>query len=79
MSSLVREAERQWLAAVGLRVKLSRVVRRESQRELADRAGLTSTTVGQIERGEHSAGVLTYRRIADALGMDVGELLSERP
>ena len=66
-----------WLRAVGLRVKLSRVAAGTSQEDLARRSGLSRVTLSSIERGEHAAGVLTYRKVARALGKDVGELLRD--
>jgi hypothetical protein len=34
-------------------------------------------TLGSIERGDHAASLLTYRKLARALGRDVGELVAE--
>lgn len=70
------EAEREWLRAVGLRVRLARVVTRETQDGLAARAGVSRVTLGSIERGDHPAVVLTYVRIARALGLSLDELLA---
>ena len=66
----------EWLAAVGMRVRLARVARGETQEELGCRAGVSRVTVGSIERGEHPASVLAFRRLADALGVDLGRLLA---
>jgi transcriptional regulator with XRE-family HTH domain len=71
------DGDASWLRDVGLRIKLSRVAVRMSQEELARRSGLSRVTLSSIERGEHAAGVLTYRKLARALGGDVGELLGE--
>jgi transcriptional regulator with XRE-family HTH domain len=38
---------------------------------------MASVTLGSIERGEHAASVLTYRKLARALDRDIGELLGE--
>lgn len=70
------EAEREWLRSVGLRVRLARVVTRETQDGLAERAGVSRVTLGSIERGEHPAVVLTYVRIGRALGVSLDELLA---
>jgi transcriptional regulator with XRE-family HTH domain len=67
--------EREWLAAVGMRVRLGRVARGESQQRLGDRCGVSRVTVGSIERGDHPASVTAYRRLADALGIDLARLL----
>lgn len=67
--------EAAWLSAVGLRVRLARVARGESQAELGDRSGVSRVTVGSIERADHPAAVTTYARLADALGVPLAELL----
>lgn len=55
--------------------------RKLTQEELADRAGLSMRYVGAIERGDVSASVTVLGQIADALGIEPGELLrkSGRP
>jgi Uncharacterized protein conserved in bacteria len=46
-----------------------------TQEELADRAGLSMRYVGAIERADVSASVTVLGQIADALGIEPGELL----
>jgi len=46
-----------------------------SQEELAVRASLHRTAVGQLERGERVARVDTLVKLAGSLGMPPGELL----
>lgn len=70
------QLDREWLAAVGMRVLVARTIRRESQEELGRRAGVSRVTVGSIERGDHPASVLGYVRLAAALGLSPGELLA---
>ena len=48
-----------------------------TQEELADRAGLSMRYVGAIERGDVSASVTVLGHIADALGIEPGELLKK--
>lgn len=69
------DAELVYLRQVGLRVKLLRVTRGLSQEELGVEAGVSRVTVGSIERGDHPASVLAYRRLAFAFGVRVSELL----
>lgn len=69
------EGDREWLRVVGMRVLLARTACRQSQDELGRRAGVSRVTVGSIERGHQPASVLAYARLADALGLPVGELL----
>lgn len=46
-----------------------------TQEELADRAGLSARYVGAIERGTVSASVTVLGQVAEALGIEPGELL----
>jgi transcriptional regulator with XRE-family HTH domain len=46
-----------------------------TQEELAERAGLSARYVGAIELGDVSASVTVLGRIAEALGVEPGELL----
>lgn len=39
-----------------------------SQRELAERAGMSTSQIARIERGRHDVNIETLRRIARALG-----------
>jgi transcriptional regulator with XRE-family HTH domain len=46
-----------------------------TQKELAERAGLSASYVGQIERGTANPRLLAMERLAQALGATVAELL----
>ena len=48
-----------------------------TQEELAERAGLTKATVNLLERGRTRARVSTVRKLAEALGASVDQLLGE--
>jgi transcriptional regulator with XRE-family HTH domain len=50
-----------------------------TQEELAERAGLSARYVGAIERGDVSASVTVLGQIAEALGVEPGDLLLRRP
>lgn len=51
-----------------------------TQEELADHAGLSARYIGAIERADVSASVTVLGQIADALGIEPGELLrSQQP
>jgi transcriptional regulator with XRE-family HTH domain len=64
-----------YLAAFALRLKLLRVGRRLTQEELAERAGMHRTFIGQLERGERGINVASLGRLARALGVEGRELL----
>jgi transcriptional regulator with XRE-family HTH domain len=46
-----------------------------TQEEPAERAGLSARYVGAIERGDVSASVTVLGQIAEALGIEPGDLL----
>ena len=57
------------------RLREFRRLRAFSQKELADAAGVGRNTISRIERGETGAHGRTLRRLAQALSVDVAELL----
>ena len=73
------DAEQAWLEAVGLRLRLGRVKRRLSQRRAAKLAGLSSVTLGSMERAEHVAGLQSYVQAARAVDLPLAELLDGAP
>lgn len=66
-----------FLRDLGLRVRLFRVARGLSQDELARVSGVSRVTLGSIERGEHAASLLAYRKLAGAFEVALGELVGE--
>lgn len=61
------------------KVRRLRELRALSQRELAARAELSTTTINRIEGGECRPMPRTVRKLAAALGVTVEELLAEQP
>ena len=57
------------------RLKELRKLRALSQQELADESGVGRATISRIERGEMGAPGRTLRRLANALGVGVEELV----
>lgn len=54
-----------------------RVEKRVTIRELAEQAGLTHATVSRLENLKHPAYPITAKALADALGVQVSDLLGE--
>ena len=59
---------------LGERVRALRKMHKLTQEQLAERANLHPTYVGQIERGETSATIGIISRIADSLSIRMAEL-----
>ncbi len=59
------------------RLRELRRFRALSQEELSEKAGVGRATISRIERRETGAHGRTLRRLADALGVDVAELVGE--
>ena len=62
---------------VGERIRFFRKERGLSQEELAYRAGLHNTYIGQVERGEKNATIESLAKISTALGITVAELFHD--
>lgn len=63
-------------AAVGKRIRTRRKELDYSQEELAERAGLHATYIGQLERGEKNATLETLERVCTALSLSFSGLFS---
>jgi transcriptional regulator with XRE-family HTH domain len=62
---------------IGRRLKEVRETRRLSQRELAQRAGLTGGAISQIEQNKSSPSVASLKRLLDAIDMSLSEFFSQ--
>lgn len=63
-------------AALGEAIRLARVESGLSQEQLADAAGVHVTHLGGVERGVRNPNYSTIVRIADALGVSPGTLVT---
>lgn len=63
--------------AFGHAVRHLRVSKKLSQEELADRAGIHRTYIGDVERGTRNVAIVNMTRIAIALGVPLSRLISE--
>ncbi len=59
------------------RLRQIRRIKGLSQEELANRAGLHRTYVGSVERGERNISIDNMQCLANALEIDIIELLKE--
>lgn len=65
------------LVAFGQRIRQLRKSRGLSQENLAFSAGVHRTYVGMIERGEKNITLSNIRKMVDAFGISVSELLKD--
>jgi transcriptional regulator with XRE-family HTH domain len=64
-----------YLSRFGRHLKLLRVARDLTQLELAVRAGMSRTFIGDLERGQRGVNVASLSRLARALDLEVRDLL----
>ena len=62
----------------GRRVSAARAERGITQMDLAHKAGLHPTYIGQIENGRRNVALLNVYALAKALGVDPADLTSDR-
>ncbi len=65
---------KKWLDHVGGRIKECRESLNLTQADLAQKAGLTQSHISRLENAAHSATYKTLEKIAQALGVQIGEL-----
>lgn len=70
-----RKQDRKDAAEFGRRVRCRRKALRLSQEQLGERSGLHRTYIGHMERGEVNPTLHNVLLVAEALGVDAGELL----
>jgi transcriptional regulator with XRE-family HTH domain len=71
MTTLVRQ--------IGRRVRALREAREWSQEQLAERSSLNRSYIGEVERGNVIASVVTIDKIAHALDLSLAQLLDMKP
>lgn len=59
----------------GAKLRLAREKMALSQELLAEKAGLHRTYIGQVERGERNISVDSMERLADAVGLELWDML----
>ncbi|HGE5804336.1 TPA: helix-turn-helix transcriptional regulator [Bacillus thuringiensis] len=72
------QEEEEFLDVLGKRIKRIRNDKGFTQEELGAECNLHRTYIGGIERGERNPTILNLKRIADALGVSVNEVLGEK-
>jgi len=60
---------------IGIRIRIARLDKKISQEKLAEFADLNKNTIGSIERGEISPTIETLYKIANALDIELHDLV----
>jgi transcriptional regulator with XRE-family HTH domain len=68
--------EREFLKALGRRIRQLRTQRGWSQEHLADRAGLHRTYISSVEQGRRNLAILNVRGLAKAFGLSLAEFFA---
>jgi XRE family aerobic/anaerobic benzoate catabolism transcriptional regulator len=68
-----------YLKRVGERVRLGRARRGMSRKVLSTASGVSERYLAELERGAGNASLLVLRQIADALGLEAAQLVSDQP
>jgi XRE family transcriptional regulator, aerobic/anaerobic benzoate catabolism transcriptional regulator len=71
-------ADEAYLKRVGERVRLGRARRGMSRKVLSAASGVSERYLAELERGAGNASLLVLRQIAEALGLEAAELVSDR-
>ena len=73
------EAPTAYLKRVGERVRLGRARRGMSRKVLSQASGVSERYLAELERGAGNASLLVLRQVADALGLEVAQLVGDAP
>lgn len=63
------------VAILGTAVRRERQAQGISQQRLADAIGTDQAVIARLEAGKHNTGIATYIKIADALGVNLADLV----
>lgn len=63
------------MSVLGDRIRIERKARHMTQKELANKAGLSTMSIQRYENGERKPNVETLGKIADALDVELGLLM----
>jgi XRE family transcriptional regulator, aerobic/anaerobic benzoate catabolism transcriptional regulator len=73
------DAPTAYLKRVGERVRLGRARRGMSRKVLSQASGVSERYLADLERGSGNPSLLVLRQIADALGSEVAQLVTDQP
>jgi DNA-binding XRE family transcriptional regulator len=63
------------LTHLGVEFKVARIRKKLTRPQLSKLTGISTDSIGRLENGKHDCHILTYKRLYDALDMDISKLL----
>ena len=66
---------KEYLVMVGLKIKIARLEKGLTKTDVCRISGLEFKAVASVEIGRKDSHILTFKRIADALGVDMKDIL----
>lgn len=68
-------SNKEFLKNLGTEFKLVRIRKKMRRETVAEMTGMCMATVSAIENGSDDSKILSYKRIADAMGMDLKDFM----
>lgn len=68
-------AHKEWLQKIGMEIKVSRIRKGLERKDICKLTGLNICTVANIENGLNDSKILNYKRIVDALEIEMKNIL----
>jgi len=66
---------KEFLEKIGMEIKVSRIRKGLERKDICKLTGLALNTICKIENGTTEGKILSYKRITDALEMDIKNIL----
>jgi transcriptional regulator with XRE-family HTH domain len=70
---------KEYLKKVGIEIKVARIRKELTHKQLAKLTGMNESTFSLIEAGNNDVKLLTLKRIADALTMPITDFFTFNP
>lgn len=67
--------EREFLLRLGMAMRLERISRNLTVKELSELADMKMNCIYQLERGKRNGHILNYKRVCDTLGIELTSIL----
>lgn len=65
----------EYLKRVGLEIKVARIRKNLSIMDIVKITGLSKSAIGCMENGKKDSHILSYKRITDAIGIELKDVL----